>query len=63
MADHDPSAPFSDEQMAFMKEQLAPVMRRMTRLQIFEMADFFYAQARERSSEGSIDDWRFEISV
>ncbi|WP_312821210.1 hypothetical protein [Brevundimonas sp.] len=46
-----------------MKDQLAPVMRRMTRLQIFEMADFFYAQARERNSNSGIDDWRFEISV
>ena len=63
MADNDPSTPISDDQVAFMKDQLAPVMRRMTRLQIFEMADFFYAQARERNSDSGIDDWRFEISV
>ncbi|WP_242915384.1 hypothetical protein [Brevundimonas pishanensis] len=53
----------TEEQLALMKEQLAPVMSRMTRLQIFEMADFFYAQARERRSESSVEDWRFEISA
>ncbi|WP_461343795.1 hypothetical protein [Brevundimonas sp. GN22] len=63
MHEYDPSSRVTEEQLALMKEQLAPVMSRMTRLQIFEMADFFYAQARERRSESSVEDWRFEISA
>lgn len=63
MSDYDPNSRVTEEQLALMKEQLSPVMTRMTRLQIFEMADFFYAQARERRSESHIDDWRFEISA
>ena len=63
MSDYDPTARVTEEQLALMKEQLAPVMKRMTRLQIFEMADFFYAQARERKAQSQVEDWRFELRV
>lgn len=63
MADYDPTARVTEEQLSLLKEQLTPVLRRMTRLQIFEMADFFYAQARERASQTKVDDWQLGIGV
>lgn len=53
----------TDDQLEQVKRQLAPLMGRMTRLQIFEMADFLYAEARSRSASASLDDWRFELRV
>uniref|UniRef100_UPI002637259B hypothetical protein n=1 Tax=uncultured Brevundimonas sp. TaxID=213418 RepID=UPI002637259B len=37
----------TDDQLEQVKRQLAPLMGRMTRLQIFEMADFLIARAPE----------------
>lgn len=63
MSHVDQSPNLSDAQLEQVKRQLAPVMGRMTRLQIFEMADFLYAEARSRRSQTAVEDWRFEISV
>lgn len=63
MSKVDSSHRLTDQQLDQVKDQLAPVMSRMTRLQIFEMADFLYAEARRRRPTTTVDDWRFEINV
>ena len=63
MSKADYSSRLTDQQLDQVKHQLTPVMARMTRLQIFEMADFLYAEARRRHSSASVEDWRFEINV
>ena len=56
-------AQLTEAQFDQVKSQLVPVMGRMTRLQIFEMADFLYAEARNRDTPGLRDDWKFEVRV
>lgn len=45
------------------KNQILPVMSRMSREQIFQMADLLFAEASNRDVPEPKDNWRLEVRV